>query len=64
MKRVPRISLAQAAALVKSYLIGHGIAPSSITAVGRGPENPINSNKTFEGRKQNRRVEIKINSED
>jgi general secretion pathway protein A len=47
--------------MVKNYLIGHGIAPTNIIAVGRGPENPIKSNKTFEGRKQNRRVEIQVN---
>jgi outer membrane protein OmpA-like peptidoglycan-associated protein len=46
--------------MVKNYLIGHGIAPTNIIAVGRGPENPIESNKTFEGRKQNRRVEIMV----
>ena len=47
--------------MVKNYLIGHGIAPTNIIAVGRGPENPIKSNTTFEGRKQNRRVEIQVN---
>ena len=49
--------------MVKNYLIGNGIAPSKIVAHGRGPENPIESNATFEGRKQNRRVEIRVNSE-
>ena len=46
--------------MVKNYLIGHGIAPANVIAVGRGPQNPIKSNKTFEGRKQNRRVEIQV----
>jgi general secretion pathway protein A len=46
--------------MVKNYLIGHGVSPANIVAIGRGPENPIKSNKTFEGRKQNRRVEIQI----
>jgi general secretion pathway protein A len=46
--------------MVKNYLIGHGITPTNIIAVGRGPENPIRSNSTFEGRKQNRRVEIMV----
>ena len=49
--------------MVKNYLIGNGIAPSKISARGRGKENPLDSNATFEGRKQNRRVEIRINSE-
>ena len=49
------------AEVVKNYLIGHGITPASITVVGRGPENPIESNKTFEGRRLNRRVEIQVN---
>jgi general secretion pathway protein A len=46
--------------MVKNYLIGHGIEPMNIIAIGRGPENPIKSNETFEGRKQNRRVEILV----
>ena len=46
--------------MVKNYLIGHGIAPANITSIGRGPENPIESNATFEGRAQNRRVEILV----
>jgi outer membrane protein OmpA-like peptidoglycan-associated protein len=46
--------------MVKNYLIGHGVSPANIVAVGRGPENPIKSNHTFEGRQQNRRVEIQI----
>jgi outer membrane protein OmpA-like peptidoglycan-associated protein len=46
--------------MVKNYLIGHGVEPTNIIAVGRGPDNPIKSNSTFEGRKQNRRVEIQV----
>ena len=46
--------------VVKNYLIGHGITPANIKVIGRGAENPIVSNKTFEGRKQNRRVEIEV----
>jgi general secretion pathway protein A len=46
--------------MVKNYLIGHGVAPANIIAIGRGPANPIQNNKTFEGRKQNRRVEIQV----
>ena len=49
--------------MVKNYLIGNGISPAKISAHGRGPENPIKPNETYEGRKQNRRVEILVNSE-
>jgi general secretion pathway protein A len=49
------------AEVVKNYLIGHGVTSASITVIGRGPENPIENNKTFEGRKLNRRVEIQVN---
>jgi outer membrane protein OmpA-like peptidoglycan-associated protein len=46
--------------IVKSYLIGQGISASRINAAGRGPENPLNSNASREGRKKNRRVEINL----
>jgi general secretion pathway protein A len=49
------------AEVVKNYLIGHGLTPINITTIGRGPDNPIESNKTSEGRKLNRRVEIQVN---
>jgi len=49
--------------MVKSYLIGQGVSASRIDAFGRGSQNPLKSNKTAEGRKKNRRVEIKVNSE-
>jgi general secretion pathway protein A len=49
--------------IVKSYLIGQGISASRINAVGRGPENPLKSNESREGRKKNRRVEIKFGSQ-
>ena len=49
--------------IVKSYLIGQGISASRIHAVGRGPANPLRSNASSEGRKKNRRVEIKFGTE-
>jgi general secretion pathway protein A len=49
--------------MVKNYLIGNGIAPAQISAHGRGTENPMEPNVTVEGRRQNRRVEIRVNTE-
>jgi type II secretory pathway predicted ATPase ExeA/outer membrane protein OmpA-like peptidoglycan-associated protein len=46
--------------IVKSYMIAKGIVNSSITAIGFGPDRPVGDNKTREGRRKNRRVEIKI----
>ena len=46
--------------LVKNYLTNRGILSSRIKAIGMGSENPIDTNATKEGRKKNRRVEIKI----
>jgi outer membrane protein OmpA-like peptidoglycan-associated protein len=48
------------ASAVKTYLVGKGIAPSRMTAVGRGARNSIATNKTAEGRRLNSRVEIEI----
>ena len=48
------------AELVKNFLISRGILSSRIKAIGMGSENPIDTNATKEGRKRNRRVEIKI----
>ena len=45
---------------IKTYLIGKGIDSSQIEADGLGPLNPIASNSTAEGRRQNRRVEIEL----
>jgi general secretion pathway protein A len=46
--------------LVKNFLTNRGIISSKIKAIGMGSENPIDTNVTKEGRKKNRRVEIKI----
>lgn len=44
---------------VKAYLIAKGIANSRLTTKGYGPDMPIDSNATKDGRARNRRVEIK-----
>ncbi|MCK7556687.1 OmpA family protein [Chitinophaga sedimenti] len=48
----------QRAESVKSYLVGRGVNPSKVEAVGYGQTQPIASNKTAAGRQQNRRVEF------
>jgi len=47
--------------VVKKYLVSQGIPATKIKTFGMGSEKPIKSNETVEGRKQNRRVEIKLN---
>ena len=43
-----------------NYLIKNGIKPNRVKAVGYGEEFPIANNETEEGRKMNRRTEVKI----
>jgi outer membrane protein OmpA-like peptidoglycan-associated protein len=45
---------------VKSYLSGKGIEPSRIATFGHGAQKFIASNKSTEGRRLNRRVEIEL----
>ena len=45
---------------VKSYLVKQGCNVANIQAVGYGETKPIQSNKTEEGRAQNRRVEVRF----
>lgn len=45
---------------VKAYLESKGIDKSRIYTEGKGEAQPIASNKTAEGRAQNRRVEIEV----
>lgn len=42
------------------YLMTLGIAPSRITTVGKGENEPVASNETETGRQENRRVEVAI----
>ena len=44
--------------VTKEYMVGHGVSSSRITTRGYGKTKPIASNKTAEGRAENRRVEI------
>jgi outer membrane protein OmpA-like peptidoglycan-associated protein len=52
-----RLSQARADA-VKQFLEANGVAPDRATAKGYGPDKPVASNRTAEGRAQNRRVEL------
>lgn len=52
-----RLSAARAET-VRRYLTDHGIDPSRLTSRGYGPSQPIESNRTREGREANRRVEL------
>ncbi len=45
---------------VKNYLVSKGANPSRIEATGYGPDQPIASNATADGRQQNRRVEFTL----
>ena len=43
---------------VVDYLITKGIAQARVSAKGNGPDNPVASNKTKDGRASNRRTDI------
>lgn len=45
---------------VRTFLIDRGINPSRLDAIGFGPTKPIDTNRTEEGRANNRRVEFVI----
>lgn len=48
------------AAAVKAYLVSRGLTDADILAQGMGPDQPLVSNDTPEGRAKNRRIEFKI----
>ena len=43
---------------VRRYLINQGIEEHRLRAIGLGPDHPVTSNKTKEGRAKNRRIEF------
>jgi OOP family OmpA-OmpF porin len=43
---------------VRSYLISKGVAGDRMVAKGYGPDQPVASNDTEEGRAQNRRIQL------
>ena len=53
-----KLSQARAQAVVNALVSQHAIAASRLIAYGDGPYAPVASNRTEEGRAQNRRVEL------
>lgn len=53
------LSLARANA-VRIYLVAKGIPATSLSTLGAGPDQPVRSNDTPEGRAQNRRIEFRF----
>ena len=53
------LSLARAGT-VRNYLIEKGIPAESLSAAGSGPDQPVASNDTVEGRAKNRRIEFRL----
>jgi outer membrane protein OmpA-like peptidoglycan-associated protein/opacity protein-like surface antigen len=45
---------------VKDYLISKGVAANRLTTIGYGMNNPLEDNKTAEGRAMNRRIVFRI----
>ena len=54
-----KLSRRRAASVVK-WLVKHGIKKDRLTSAGYGPDRPLATNNTDEGRRQNRRVEFHI----
>jgi OOP family OmpA-OmpF porin len=50
----------QRAQAVKNWLVKKGIPSSRLRTVGRGENEPVASNKTKEGRAENRRMEFYV----
>ncbi|MBO7572106.1 MAG: OmpA family protein [Bacteroidales bacterium] len=50
----------QRAQAVKDFLVGEGCNPEKLKTIGYGSTRPVASNKTEEGRKLNRRVELRF----
>jgi chemotaxis protein MotB len=53
------LSTARATDVVR-YLVSQGVNPAILSATGYGEQNPVASNDTAQGRRQNRRVDLLI----
>lgn len=61
--RASNIALSQARAeAVKGYLVEKGIPSQQLTTTGVGPDQPVASNDTNDGRARNRRIEFRAGS--
>ena len=59
--RATNQGLSQARAeAVKAYLASHGINGDLLSASGQGPDRPVATNDTAEGRARNRRIEFRL----
>jgi OmpA-OmpF porin, OOP family len=59
--RPQNIALSAARAdAVKRYLISKGVAADNVSTTGVGPDRPLVSNDTAEGRSRNRRIELRV----
>ncbi len=59
--RATNILLSQARAeAVRTYLLNAGVTPNSISTAGLGPDQPLATNATPEGRARNRRIEFRL----
>jgi OmpA-OmpF porin, OOP family len=59
--RPQNIALSAARAdAVKIYLVGKGIGADSVTTSGAGPDRPVATNDTADGRARNRRIELRV----
>lgn len=59
--RASNQNLSQARAeAVRNYLSGKGVPADALVASGQGPDRPIASNDTPEGRARNRRIEFRM----
>ncbi|MEK8033046.1 OmpA family protein [Ideonella sp. DXS29W] len=45
---------------VKAYLVGKGIPAADLLTSGAGPDRPVTTNTTAEGRARNRRIEFRV----
>jgi outer membrane protein OmpA-like peptidoglycan-associated protein len=50
------------AASVKSYLVVQGVDPGRVTTAGKGKSHPVADNDSADGRRENRRVEVVLNT--
>lgn len=62
--RLSNLALSAARAdAVKAYLTGKGVPAALLGTSGAGPDRPVASNDTAEGRARNRRIEVRVISQ-